>query len=154
MIKVVSTEHMRQIEAAADAGGLSYADMMQNAGRAVANRVIAALSTLTNPEEARITVLVGPGNNGGDGLAAARHLHEADYNVRVWLLPATKYSPDFILNRQRLPKDLPLAFLCHHGSRSAAAAERFRQLGFTRLYNVEGGIDAWSQQVDAAVPRY
>lgn len=55
---------------------------------------------------------------------------------------------------ENLPKDTPLAFLCHHGSRSAAAAEHFRQLGFTRLYNVEGGIDAWSQQVDAAVPRY
>ena len=55
---------------------------------------------------------------------------------------------------EALPKDTPLAFLCHPGSRSAAAAEHFRRLGFSRLYNVEGGIDAWSQQVDAAVPRY
>lgn len=55
---------------------------------------------------------------------------------------------------EALPKDTPLAFLCHHGSRSAAAAAHFRTLGFTKLYNVEGGIDAWSQQVDAAVPRY
>jgi monothiol glutaredoxin len=55
---------------------------------------------------------------------------------------------------ENLPKDTPLAFLCHHGRRSAAAAEHFRRLGFTRLYNVEGGIDAWSQHVDPAVPRY
>ena len=55
---------------------------------------------------------------------------------------------------ENLPKDTPLAFLCHHGRRSASAAEHFRRLGFTKLYNIEGGIDAWSQRVDPAVPRY
>jgi monothiol glutaredoxin len=54
---------------------------------------------------------------------------------------------------EALPRDTPLAFLCHHGRRSAQAAEHFRGLGFTELYNVEGGIDAWSQ-ADPAVPRY
>ena len=53
-----------------------------------------------------------------------------------------------------LPKDLPLAFLCHHGNSSRQAAEHFRGLGFHDLYNVEGGIDAWSELVDASVPRY
>ncbi len=40
MIKVVSVEQMRQIEAAADAAGVSYAEMMENAGSAVARRVL------------------------------------------------------------------------------------------------------------------
>jgi monothiol glutaredoxin len=53
-----------------------------------------------------------------------------------------------------LPKDLPLAFLCHHGNSSRQAAEHFRQLGFHEIYNVEGGIDAWSREVDPSVPRY
>ncbi len=53
-----------------------------------------------------------------------------------------------------LPKDAPLAFLCHHGGRSAQAAMYFAQQGFSDLYNVVGGIDAWSLQVDPAVPRY
>jgi len=53
-----------------------------------------------------------------------------------------------------LPKDRPLAFLCHHGNSSRQAAEHFRGLGFRQLFNVEGGIDAWSQQVDPSVPRY
>jgi monothiol glutaredoxin len=53
-----------------------------------------------------------------------------------------------------LPKDAPLAFLCHHGGRSAQAAMYFAQQGFSDLYNVVGGIDAWSVQVDPAVPRY
>ncbi|KRA16369.1 MULTISPECIES: Grx4 family monothiol glutaredoxin [unclassified Lysobacter] len=52
-----------------------------------------------------------------------------------------------------LPKDAPLAFLCHHGGRSAQAAEHFRQRGFREIYNVEGGIEAWAD-VDATIPRY
>jgi len=53
-----------------------------------------------------------------------------------------------------LPKDTPLAFLCHVGNSSRSAAEHFREHGFSDVYNVEGGIDAWSQEIDAAVPRY
>jgi monothiol glutaredoxin len=53
-----------------------------------------------------------------------------------------------------LPKDLPLAFLCHHGNSSRQAAEHFRGLGFHDIYNVEGGIDAWATSVDSSVPRY
>jgi monothiol glutaredoxin len=53
-----------------------------------------------------------------------------------------------------LPKDTPLAFVCHSGARSARAAEHFRGLGFTKIYNVEGGIDAWSREIDTQIPRY
>lgn len=55
---------------------------------------------------------------------------------------------------EQLPKDTPLAFHCHHGGRSRAAAEHFLKLGFTNLYNLDGGIDAWSREVDPKVPRY
>jgi monothiol glutaredoxin len=55
---------------------------------------------------------------------------------------------------EQLPKDTPLAFLCHRGGRSLQAAEHFRGLGFTHVYNVTGGIDAWSDDVDNAVPKY
>ena len=53
-----------------------------------------------------------------------------------------------------LPKGTQLAFLCHTGSRSASAAEHFRGLGFAKVYNVAGGIDAWSREIDPGVPRY
>lgn len=53
-----------------------------------------------------------------------------------------------------LPKDTPLAFLCHHGGRSAQAAMYFVQRGFTDVYNVVGGIDAWSLNVDPSIKRY
>ena len=52
------------------------------------------------------------------------------------------------------PHDLALAFLCHHGGRSAQAAEHFRARGFTTVFNIVGGIDAWAQDVDPSVPRY
>lgn len=50
--------------------------------------------------------------------------------------------------------DAPIVFSCHFGERSRAAAEHFRQRGFTKLYNVRDGIDGWSRLVDPAVPRY
>ncbi len=53
-----------------------------------------------------------------------------------------------------LPKDQPLAFLCHHGISSRSAAEHFVAQGFSNVLNVEGGIDAWSQEIDPSVPRY
>ena len=53
-----------------------------------------------------------------------------------------------------LDRDTPLVFQCHHGSRSQSAAEYCAGLGFTKLFNLRGGIDAWSQQVDPSVPRY
>lgn len=53
-----------------------------------------------------------------------------------------------------LPKDTRLAFLCHHGNSSRQAAEHFRGLGFTQLFNVEGGIDAWAERVDNSLQRY
>jgi monothiol glutaredoxin len=53
-----------------------------------------------------------------------------------------------------LDRDTPLVFQCHHGIRSQRAAEYFRERGFRRLYNLSGGIDAWSMLVDPATPRY
>lgn len=43
---------------------------------------------------------------------------------------------------------------CHHGMRSQRAIGFLRSLGFLHLLNLEGGIDAWSVEVDPAVPRY
>ena len=45
-------------------------------------------------------------------------------------------------------------FMCHHGIRSAQVCMALARLGFTKLHNLSGGIDAWSKEVDADVPRY
>jgi monothiol glutaredoxin len=54
----------------------------------------------------------------------------------------------------RLHRDTPIVFQCHHGVRSQQAAEYFWREGFRNLYNLRGGIDAWSRLVDPSVPRY
>jgi len=48
----------------------------------------------------------------------------------------------------------PILVLCHHGMRSARAGEFLLHSGFTDVANIVGGIDAWSQEIDPAVPRY
>ena len=53
-----------------------------------------------------------------------------------------------------LDKDRPIACLCHHGSRSMQVAAYLSSQGFTHLANIEGGIHAWSSQVDPKVPTY
>ena len=71
MPKIVTTEQMRTIEQASDQKGHTFAAMMEQAGRAVAERVKELVAGTTDP---RVAVLVGPGNNGGDGLVVARIL--------------------------------------------------------------------------------
>jgi monothiol glutaredoxin len=53
-----------------------------------------------------------------------------------------------------LDKSTPIALHCHHGMRSRAAGEQLLRAGFTNVYNLEGGIEAWSRDVDASVSRY
>jgi NAD(P)H-hydrate epimerase len=81
-MKLVTVDQMRRIEAASDAQSYTYAAMMDRAGSAVA-RVI---RTRWDGRDKKILILVGPGNNGGDGLVAARYLHDAGAHVGVYLL--------------------------------------------------------------------
>jgi monothiol glutaredoxin len=69
-------------------------------------------------------------------------------------VPFSVFDGAAMSHLEALPKDTALAFLCHHGGRSAQAAEHFRGLGFRDVYNVEGGIEAWSIEADSHVPRY
>ncbi|HEY4055054.1 MAG TPA: Grx4 family monothiol glutaredoxin [Kofleriaceae bacterium] len=70
-------------------------------------------------------------------------------------IKGTKMLDDAAMHEaEALSKDTPIAFHCHHGSRSRAAAEHFLKEGFTKVYNLAGGIDAWSQTVDSSIPRY
>ena len=51
-------------------------------------------------------------------------------------------------------KNRQIVLHCHHGGRSRAAADQLVSQGFRNVFNVEGGIDAWSTQIDPSVPRY
>jgi NAD(P)H-hydrate epimerase len=73
---------MKALEAAANASGLSFGQMMENAGRAVAEAVLARLGD--DVEHHKIVVLCGRGHNGGDGLVAAHYLSNAGARVAVY----------------------------------------------------------------------
>jgi NAD(P)H-hydrate epimerase len=114
---ILSVEEMREVERIADAHGLSYAQMMHNAGNAAAG-VIAQRLTGRGQPNARIVVLVGPGNNGGDGLVCAAALADAGHTVQCYLLkPRAEDDPVFNLVRERgifvadAPSDLRMPVL-------------------------------------------
>ncbi len=68
------------------------------------------------------------------------------------LLPLSQWPA--VAQAQLADPEEPLFIVCHHGGRSARAAEFLVRSGFSQVTNVAGGIDAWSCEVDAAIPRY
>lgn len=53
-----------------------------------------------------------------------------------------------------LDAELPLVIMCHSGARSLRGAAFLLEQGFEHVFNLRGGIDAWSREIDADVPRY
>lgn len=80
-MKVVTVEQMQRIEADSHEAGHSYSAMMEQAGRSLAE-AIGARKDLGGKQ---VLILVGPGNNGGDGLVAARYLSRAGARVTCYL---------------------------------------------------------------------
>ena len=91
----VTVAQMKQIEHDADAAGLSYTQMMENAGQAAA-RVL-----LEKKEFQTAAVFCGTGNNGGDGFVLARALHKVGKQVRLVLVGGNPKTPDAILNWEK-----------------------------------------------------
>ena len=83
MIELLTTAEMAEADRLTIAGGTPGIELMENAGRAVADRVAAR-----HPPGSAIVVVAGPGNNGGDGFVAARILAERGYRVRLLLVGA------------------------------------------------------------------
>jgi ADP-dependent NAD(P)H-hydrate dehydratase / NAD(P)H-hydrate epimerase len=80
MIELLSNAEMAEADRLTIASGVAGMTLMENAGRAVADAV-----AIRSPLGTRVTVLAGPGNNGGDGFVAARCLAERGYRVRMLL---------------------------------------------------------------------
>ncbi len=81
MLELLTAKEMGEADRLTIAGGVSGARLMENAGRAVSEEVARRF-----PDAGAVAVLCGPGNNGGDGFVAARHLKEKGYVVRLGLL--------------------------------------------------------------------
>jgi len=84
-VRLVTSAQMRALEQRAVDGGTSLDELMEAAGLAVAQEVWLSLGVVAGR---RVLVLAGPGNNGGDGVVAARHLAEWEADVAVYLLRA------------------------------------------------------------------
>ena len=82
-MKAVTAAQMRRLEQAAVEAGVSLDELMENAGRVVGDEVAARLG---NAAESRVVVLVGPGNNGGDGLVAATRLAQRGAAVEAFVV--------------------------------------------------------------------
>lgn len=83
--EIITNTQMRAIDAASAVAGVSTRTLMENAGRAVAETIMARFAPCS------VAVLCGPGNNGGDGYVAARLLHEQGWLVSVWSLSAREH---------------------------------------------------------------
>ncbi len=107
-MKLVTAAQMRAMETRAVDAGTPLAELMEQAGLAVAQEAWLSLGTVAGR---RIVVLAGPGDNGGDGLVAARYLADWEAEVAVYLL------------RPRDETDVPYTQLCERDTKIILAAD-------------------------------
>ena len=109
--------------------------------------------TTATPNEITPTELVSL-LEGGEDLALV-DVREP-YEWQIARLPDSRLIPlaDLPSALSSLDSARRTVVLCHHGVRSAMAADQLRTAGFARVSNLAGGIDRWSAEVDPSVPRY
>lgn len=78
------------------------------------------------------------------------------WEVDIGRLPDSLHIPMGQITRRldELPTDKPLVCLCHHGMRSQQVAMFLAHQGFSPVFNLTGGIDAWAREIDSQCPTY
>ena len=91
----------------------------------------------------------------GEGSATVVDVREP-WEAEIAKIEGARLIPlsEFAARAKTLPRDRPILIHCHHGGRSMQATQWARQNGYDKVSNVAGGIDAWSLEIDPAVPRY
>ena len=112
-----------------------------------------AVSPPAQPESGGL--LARPPVDAGPAVLEDQELELAQLPRPVIHLPLSRSQQWLAELEQRLDRERPVAVLCHAGVRSwdfgCFLTER---LGYERVWNLSGGIDAWSREVDPSVPRY
>jgi hydroxyethylthiazole kinase-like uncharacterized protein yjeF len=94
-MRVVTSSEMKEIERRADEAGLSYYQMMENAGSGAVEHIVKNHSVSNKS----VLIFCGKGNNGGDGFVAARRLHELGAKVNIVLVEGEPKTEDAIKNK-------------------------------------------------------
>jgi len=78
------------------------------------------------------------------------------WEVAIASIPGTTHIPmaRIAADPSAVPRDREVVVMCHAGGRSRRVVDALAAAGYDRVRNLTGGIDAWSLQVDPAVPRY
>jgi rhodanese-related sulfurtransferase len=78
------------------------------------------------------------------------------FEIALAPFPGATHIPmgDIPSRLTELDPDSETVVVCHHGVRSAQVAMYLAQMGFERVLNLAGGIDAWSEDADPSTPRY
>jgi len=78
------------------------------------------------------------------------------FEIALAPFPGATHIPmgDIPSRLTELDPDCETVVVCHHGVRSAQVAMYLAQMGFERVLNLAGGIDAWSEDADPSTPRY
>jgi rhodanese-related sulfurtransferase len=76
--------------------------------------------------------------------------------LEVAAVPAAVHIPmrEVPARLAEFDRNAPLVVMCHSGGRSRRVAEYLSSNGFSQVFNLRGGIDAWSTEIDPQVPRY
>lgn len=79
-----------------------------------------------------------------------------DEEVITASITGAKHIPmhELVARKSELPKDRLIVVMCHHGGRGAVIVNAMRNGNAFNALNLEGGIDAWSREIDPSVPRY
>jgi len=140
-VKILTTSEMRQLEESCAQMGLTSDVLMENAGKAVAEEVRRILGDIS---QRQILFLIGPGSNGGDGLVAARHIHDWGAKVIIYFYgerpprdPKLKPIRERRITRVEAPKDENLDRLSGYVTSVDAVVDALFGTGTTRPF---GGL--------------
>ena len=113
-MRVLTVENVKKVEAYANESGISYLQLMENAG-SYCGRIIR--KTFANTDKKNVLIVCGKGKNGGDGFVIARKLYENNYNVTVMMamgLPADEISSEMLSRVRAL--NIPVVYYDKDGT--------------------------------------
>lgn len=114
IMRVLTVENVKKVEALANESGISYLQLMENAGSYCA-RIIR--KTFEKTDKRSVLIICGKGKNGGDGFVIARKLHENNYNVTVMMamgLPNDDISSEMLSRVRAL--NIPVVYYDNDGA--------------------------------------